>query len=85
MLNAINSRLLYDRNSARWTGYDTGVYQEAGVQDEGMACMGVYTRNGTVFTAASTDWSNALGRDPIVDRITLNILERLTAPSSCRA
>jgi len=68
---------------ARWTGYDTGVYQEAGVQEEGMACMGVYTRNGTVFTAASTDWSNALGRDPVVDRITLNILERLTAPSSC--
>ena len=64
----------------RWaSGYDKiDVYLKSGLQVEGgMACMGIYERNGTVFTAATTDWAHGLGKDPIVDRITLNIIERL--------
>jgi hypothetical protein len=43
------------------------------------ATMGLYTNNGTVFTAATTDWSRVLtdSKNPIVDRITRNVLDRL--------
>jgi hypothetical protein len=43
----------------------------------GTATMGVYQRKGTVFTAATTDWTNGLG-DDIVSRITQNVVERLS-------
>jgi hypothetical protein len=42
--------------------------------------LGVYTKpkGGTVFTAAITDWSHGLtGEDPIVERITRNVLDKL--------
>jgi hypothetical protein len=43
------------------------------------ATLGVYTHGGTVFTAATTDWARVLhAGDPIVDRITRNVLDRLT-------
>jgi hypothetical protein len=48
----------------------------------GNACMGIHTRpgGGTVFTAATTNWSHGLrGRDPVVERITRNVLDRLSA------
>ena len=43
------------------------------------ACMGVFTApgGGTVFNAGVTDWTYGLG-DPDVDRITRNVLERLS-------
>ena len=42
------------------------------------AVLGVYTRGGTVFTCGSTDWAHGLrGGDPIVERITRNVLEKL--------
>jgi hypothetical protein len=41
------------------------------------ATMGIYTRNGTVFTAGTTDWAQVLGQDARVDRITRNVIERL--------
>ncbi len=44
----------------------------------GMATMGVYQRQGTVFTAATTDWNAGL-TDPICSRITRNVVERLSA------
>jgi hypothetical protein len=44
---------------------------------EGYACLGMYTRGGTVFTAATTDWADGL-RDPIVQRITSNVLRKLS-------
>ena len=45
---------------------------------KGHAVLGTYTRGGTVFTCGSTDWSHGLrGRDPIVERITRNVLDRL--------
>ncbi len=41
--------------------------------------LGVYQRGGTVFTCGSTDWAHGLrGSDPMVDRITRNILEKLS-------
>jgi hypothetical protein len=49
---------------------------------QGAACLGVYTKSGggTVFTAGTTDWSHGLkGKsDPVVDRVTRNILDRLS-------
>jgi hypothetical protein len=41
------------------------------------ATMGLYTHNGTVFTAATTDWSKVLAADPVVARITRNVIDRL--------
>jgi hypothetical protein len=40
--------------------------------------LGLYTRGGTVFTCGSTDWAHGLnGKNPVVERITRNILDRL--------
>ncbi len=58
--------------SARWE------YRE---RPDAAATMGIY-RNGNgglVFTAATTDWARVLVIDPIVDRITRNVLDRLSA------
>ena len=45
----------------------------------GAAVMGVYTQGGTVFTTGCTEWSRGLaGKDPLVDRITRNVLDRLS-------
>jgi hypothetical protein len=42
------------------------------------ATMGVHARRGIVFTAGTVDWPRVLGQgDPIVDRITRNVLDRL--------
>ncbi|GAA2853734.1 hypothetical protein GCM10010517_11600 [Streptosporangium fragile] len=44
----------------------------------GMATMGVFTLGaGTVFTASTVNWGNTL-HDPAVDRITRNVLDRLS-------
>jgi hypothetical protein len=41
--------------------------------------LGTYTRGGTVVTCGSTDWAHGLrGADPVVERITRNILDRLS-------
>jgi hypothetical protein len=50
----------------------------------GMATMGVFTSGlGTVFTAATVNWGNTLG-DPVVDRVTRNVIDRLSAPPASR-
>ncbi|WP_246212290.1 N,N-dimethylformamidase beta subunit family domain-containing protein [Streptomyces abyssomicinicus] len=56
---------------AHWSAHGQG----------GMATMGVFTNGaGTVFNAATVNWGHALD-DPVVDRITRNVLDRLsTAP-----
>jgi hypothetical protein len=43
------------------------------------ATMGVYSRNGTVFTAATTDWAQVLtsAQDARVEKITRNVIDRL--------
>jgi hypothetical protein len=46
----------------------------------GAATMGIYTRGGTVFTTGCTEWSHGLaGKDPLVQQITRNVLDRLSA------
>jgi hypothetical protein len=40
--------------------------------------MGMYERVGTVFTTGCTDWAYGLGHDPQVDRVTTNVLTRLS-------
>ena len=48
---------------------------------EGNAVLGIYTRGGTVVTAGTTDWAHGLrGGDPVVERITNNILDNLSKP-----
>jgi hypothetical protein len=45
----------------------------------GAAVFGVYTQGGTVVTVGTTDWAHGLrGGDEIVERITRNILDRLS-------
>ena len=48
------------------------------VEPLGAAVLGCYTRGGTVVTTGCTEWVRGLsGRDPIVERVTRNILDRL--------
>jgi hypothetical protein len=63
-----------------------GTRDEAAVQRiaHGHAVLGTYTSaaGGTVITTGCTDWAHGLaGRDPQVERITANILDRLGSAS----
>ncbi len=63
---------------AKWHPDDCEWYDRWEKGRVGNACLGVYTRGGTVFTCGSTDWAHGLrGGDKIVERVTRNILERL--------
>ncbi|MCO6454951.1 MAG: hypothetical protein J5I93_06595 [Pirellulaceae bacterium] len=63
---------------ARWHPDDSWWYERFDQERTGAAVMGLYTRGGTVFTAGTTDWAHGLqGADPVVKRITRNLLERL--------
>jgi len=63
----------------RWHPDDAEWYEKWEKGRTGAACLGLYTNNGTVFTAATTDWAHGLqGNDPSVMRITKNVLERLS-------
>jgi hypothetical protein len=47
----------------------------------GHAVMGVHQPGGTVFTAGTTEWAWGLtGADPVVERMTANLLDRLGSP-----
>jgi hypothetical protein len=66
---------------ARWPDGKWAWVKDWGPIRNGNACMGIYTRpgGGTVFTAATTDWSHGLrGGDTAVERITRNVLDRLS-------
>ncbi|SVB14479.1 uncharacterized protein METZ01_LOCUS167333 [marine metagenome] len=64
---------------ASWASGDRRWYDRFPEDRIGASVLGVYTRGGTVFTSGSTDWSHGLsGADPIVDRITKNVLDRLS-------
>ncbi|MSR31609.1 MAG: hypothetical protein EXR99_08900 [Gemmataceae bacterium] len=63
---------------ARWHPDDCEWYDRWQKGREGHAVLGLYTRNGTVVTVGSTDWSHGLaGNDPVTVRVTKNILDRL--------
>jgi len=66
---------------ARWHPDDSWWYERFDQKRVGASVLGVYTRGGTVFTCGSTDWAHGLrGKDPMVERITRNILDRLGKP-----
>ncbi len=63
---------------AIWHPEDCQWYDEWPAGRKGNAVLGVYEHGGTVFTCGSTDWSHGLrGKDPTVEKITLNVLEKL--------
>lgn len=65
---------------AKWHPDDSEWYEKWEKGRVGQSVLGTYTKlnGGTVFTTGSTDWSHGLkGKDPAVERITRNILERL--------
>lgn len=67
---------------AKWGPEETLSWYDRWPTDQsGAGCLGLYTKpdGGTVFTAATTDWPHGLDgpADPIVDRITRNVLDRL--------
>lgn len=63
---------------AKWHPDDSVFYEPFPKDRVGAAVLGTYTRGGTVVTAGSTDWAHGLrGKDPAVERITKNVLDRL--------
>ncbi|MCB1234025.1 MAG: hypothetical protein KDM91_03030, partial [Verrucomicrobiae bacterium] len=63
----------------RWHPDDAEWYERWEIGHTGAACLGIYTEGGTVFTAATTDWAHGLkGKDAVVERITRNVLDRLS-------
>ncbi|MBT5902738.1 hypothetical protein N9Y63_00555 [Akkermansiaceae bacterium] len=66
---------------ARWHPDDSEWYEKWEKGREGNAVLGIYERNGTVVTTGTTDWAHGLrGGDPVVERITKNIIEKLSRP-----
>lgn len=64
-------------DDALW--YDRFPRDPSGAPALGAAVLGTYTRGGTVVTVGSTDWAHGLrGGDDSVERITRNILDRLS-------
>lgn len=66
---------------ARWHPGDSEWYEKWEKGRTGAACLGLYTKpgGGTVFTSGTTDWAHGLrGGTPAVERITKNILDRLS-------
>ncbi len=64
---------------AKWAPGDCYWYDQFPKDRIGAAVLGIYTRGGTVVTAGTTDWAHGLkGGDPHVERITRNILDRLS-------
>ncbi|WP_435010491.1 N,N-dimethylformamidase beta subunit family domain-containing protein [Tundrisphaera lichenicola] len=64
-------------DDALW--YDQFPRDSSGKPALGAAVLGTYTRGGTVVTSGSTDWAHGLrGGDEVVERITRNILDRLS-------
>lgn len=63
---------------ARWHPDDCEWYEKWEKGRTGQAVVGAYTRGGTVVTTGTTDWAHGLrGNDPVVVRITRNVLDRL--------
>ncbi|MFO0911213.1 MAG: DUF6605 domain-containing protein [Isosphaeraceae bacterium] len=65
---------------ARWHPDDCEWYERWEKGRTGAAVVGTYSvpQGGTVVTVGTTDWSHGLrGRDPVVERFTRNVLDRL--------
>jgi hypothetical protein len=65
---------------ARWHPDDSEWYERWEKGRTGNSVLGTYTGGGTVVTTGTTDWSHGLrGKDPVVEQITRNVLDRLSA------
>lgn len=63
---------------AKWHPDDSQWYDRWENGRTGHAVLGSYTCGGTVVTAGTTDWAHGLrGRDPLVEQITRNVLDKL--------
>lgn len=64
------------------TGWQELPARERHAAGEGIhtAAMGLFSRNGTVFSAGTTDWAQVLdaGRDRQLERVTCNVLDGLS-------
>jgi hypothetical protein len=68
-------------DDALW--YDRFPREPSGAPALGAAVFGTYTRGGTVVTTGTTDWGHGLrGGDSVVERITKNVLDRLSVNDS---
>lgn len=68
---------------AKWAPGDSLWYDRFDKDRVGAAILGTYTNGGTVFTVGSTDWAHGLrGKDPVVQQMTKNILDRLSKSAS---
>ena len=74
ILEPVNDNL-YALHAGHWNC----AMREPGIKSPRAATMGVYSDNGTVFTAATTDWPMIVGRalDKNVEQITRNVLNKL--------
>lgn len=64
---------------ARWHPDDCEWYERWEKGRTGNAVLGVYSNGGTVVTTGTTDWSHGLrGKDPAVEQITRNVLDKLS-------
>ena len=64
---------------AKWHPDDCEWYERWEKGRLGHGVVGTYTKGGTVVTVGTTDWSHGLrGHDPVVERITRNLLDRLS-------
>ena len=64
----------------RWHPDDCEWYEKWEKGRTGNAVIGTYTRGGTVVTVGTTDWAHGLrGNDPVVTRVTRNVLDKLGA------
>ena len=63
----------------RWHPDDCEFYEKWEKGRTGNAVLGIYQQGGTVVTAGSTDWAHGLaGNDPVVTRVTRNLLDKLS-------
>ncbi|MFQ3594067.1 MAG: N,N-dimethylformamidase beta subunit family domain-containing protein, partial [Gemmataceae bacterium] len=63
---------------AKWHPDDSEWYERWTRGHTGHAVVGTYSRGGTVVTVGTTEWSRGLQGDPVIQRITSNILRRLS-------
>jgi lysophospholipase L1-like esterase len=63
---------------AQWHPDDCEWYERWTRGHTGHAVIGTYTRGGTVVTVGTTDWARGLQGDATIQRITSNILRRLS-------
>ena len=66
---------------ASWAPSEWSWYERWEKGRKGNACMGIHRvpGGGSVFTASTTGWAHGLkGKDPIVETITRNVLDRLS-------